>query len=203
MSLLEWIASETGLTLEGEGVLLRPPRRGDYAQWAALRRASRAFLQPWEPSWAPDELTPAAFGRRLQAWRRGRDLDQMYAFFVFRETDQALVGGLTLNNVRRGVAQMATVGYWAGQPFARRGHTLAAVRAASRFAFGPLGLHRLEAACLPTNEPSRRLLARAGFSEEGYARAYLKINGEWRDHLLFGMVPREGARGLPQEGPPA
>ena len=69
------------------------------------------------------------------------------------------------------------------------------------FAFGPLGLHRLEAACLPTNDASGNLLLKAGFTEEGYAKAYLKINGEWRDHVLFGLVappPRgEGPKGMP------
>ena len=111
-----------------------------------------------------------------------------------------LTGGITLSNVRRGVAQMGSVGYWCGKPFARHGHTLAAVRALSEFAFRTLGLHRLEAACIPENAPSRALLAKAGFTEEGFARAYLKINGAWRDHVLFGLTtPLRGAEG-PDEG---
>jgi ribosomal-protein-alanine N-acetyltransferase len=84
---------------------------------------------------------------------------------------------------------MATIGYWVGEPFIRHGYTLGAVRAVIGFSFSRLGLHRLEAACVPENEPSRRLLLRAGFELEGRASAYLKINGEWRDHLLFGLVP--------------
>jgi ribosomal-protein-alanine N-acetyltransferase len=139
MSLLEWISPETGPSLQGQGVVLRPPRRRDYPQWETLRQGSRSFLQPWEPVWSPDELSPAAYARRLSAWRNGRESDQMYAFFVFRESDDALVGGITLNNVRRGVAQMGTVGYWSGQPYARQGHTLAALRTLIGFAFGPLG----------------------------------------------------------------
>jgi ribosomal-protein-alanine N-acetyltransferase len=197
MSLLEWISPETGPSLAGQGVVLRPPRRRDYPQWAALRQASRSFLQPWEPVWSPDELSMAAYGRRLSAWRNGREMDQMYAFFVFREEDDALVGGITLNSVRRGVAQMATVGYWSGQEHARQGHTLAALRTVLDFAFGPLALHRVEAACLPSNDASAALLLKAGFTEEGYAKAYLKINGDWRDHRLFGLVSREGTRGRP------
>ncbi|ATQ44238.1 GNAT family N-acetyltransferase [Caulobacter mirabilis] len=202
MSLLEWIAPEPNLALEGEGVRLRPPRRKDYSEWAALRQASRGFLQPWEPTWAPDELSLVSFQRRLTAWRRGRELDQMYAFFVYRKADGALTGGVTLNNVRRGVAQTATVGYWSGQTTARNGHTLAAVKTLIPFAFGPLGLHRLEAACLPTNDASGNLLLKAGFTEEGYAKAYLKINGDWRDHRLFGLVSRGVSRGRPREGLP-
>ncbi len=197
MSLLEWISPENGPSLQGDGVVLRPPRKRDYPEWQALRQTSWPFLQPWEPVWSPDELSPAAYARRLSAWRNGRDMDQMYAFFVFRERDDALVGGITLNNVRRGVAQTGTVGYWSGQPHARQGHTLAALRAVIRFAFGPLALHRLEAACLPTNDASAALLLKAGFAEEGYAKAYLKINGDWRDHRLFGLVSREGAYSRP------
>jgi len=202
MSLLEWIAPEPSLVLQGEGVTLRAPRRKDYAEWAALRQASRGFLQPWEPTWSSDELTLNAYQRRLAAWKRGREIDQMYAFFVFRQSDGALSGGVTLNNVRRGVAQMGTVGYWSGQATARKGNTLAAVRALIPFAFGPLGLHRLEAACLPTNEASGNLLLKAGFNEEGYAKGYLKINGEWRDHRLFGLISRGASRGRPREGLP-
>ena len=188
MALLDWIAPESGLRLEGEGVVLRPPRAGDYVAWSDLRRRSRAFLQPWEPAWPADDLSRSAFRRRLMAYQRDIDLGSGYAFLVFRAADQELVGGITLSNIRRGVSQMGTVGYWVGEPHARNGHTLAAVRAVCGFSLGRMGLHRLEAACLPENEPSRRLLLKAGFELEGRASAYLKINGDWRDHLLFGMV---------------
>lgn len=197
MALLDWIAPESGTRLTGEGVRLRPPKWTDYAEWSELRGASKAFLQPWEPTWAPDDLTRAAFRRRLAAYQRDMDLGQAFPFFVFREEDGALVGGITLANIRRGVAQMASIGYWTGQPYVRRGHMLAAVKAVCRFAFSTVNLHRVEAACLPHNEPSARLLLKAGFEEEGYARAYLKINGEWRDHRLFGLVTRNPAPGEP------
>ncbi len=194
MALLDWIASDTGLKVEGEQVFLRPPRAIDYGAWSDLRRRSRGFLQPWEPTWPADDLSRAAFRRRLTAYQRDMDLGAGYAFLVFRRDDKELVGGITLSNIRRGVAQMGTVGYWAGEPFARQGHTLDAVRALATFAFGRLGLHRLEAACLPENEPSHRLLLRAGFELEGRAAAYLKINGDWRDHLLFGLVAGAATR---------
>jgi ribosomal-protein-alanine N-acetyltransferase len=188
MALLDWIAPESGLRLEGSGVYLRAPRALDYGEWRELRAASKAFLQPWEPTWPSDDLTRSAFRRRLAAYARDRDLGVAYPFFVFRAADDALAGGITLSNVRRGVAQMGSIGYWCGRPFTRQGHTLAAVRALSEFAFRTLSLHRLEAACIPENAPSRRLLAKAGFVEEGHAKAYLKINGVWRDHVLFGLV---------------
>ena len=188
MALLDWIAPESALKIEGDGVRLRPPRAADFAEWRELRARSREFLQPWEPTWAPDDLTRAAFRRRLGAYARDRESGVAFPFFVFRSGDDALTGGITLSNVRRGVAQMGSVGYWCGQPFARQGFTLAATRALTVFAFQTLALHRLEAACLPGNGPSRRLLNRAGFREEGLAQAYLKINGVWRDHVLFGLV---------------
>ena len=200
MALLDWIAPESGLRIEGEGVVLRPPRASDYAEWRDLRGRSREFLQPWEPTWPADDLSRAAFRRRLSAYARDRDAGVAHPFFVFRRGDGALTGGITLSNIRRGVAQMGSVGYWCGQPYARQGHTLAAVRALTLFSFRSLALHRLEAACLPHNEPSRRLLNRAGFSEEGLAKAYLKINGVWRDHVLFGLISPLRAHDGPDEG---
>ena len=200
MALLDWIAPESGLRIEGEGIYLRPPRAADFAEWRELRLGSRGFLQPWEPTWPADDLTRAAFRRRLIAYARDREAGVAYPFFVFRNGDGALSGGITLSNVRRGVAQMGSVGYWCGKPYARNGHTLAAVRALSDFAFRTLGLHRLEAACIPENAPSRRLLVKAGFSEEGFARAYLKINGVWRDHVLFGLTTPLKAPEGPDEG---
>ena len=200
MALLDWISIESGPRLEGAGVRLRPPRAADYDSWRDLREVSREFLQPWEPTWPADDLSRAAFRRRLTAYARDREAGQAYPFFVFREGDEALTGGITLSNVRRGVAQMGSVGYWCGRPFTRQGLTLAAVRALSEFAFRTLALHRLEAACIPDNVPSRTLLKKAGFAEEGFAQAYLKINGAWRDHVLFGqLTPYRGLDG-PDEG---
>lgn len=188
MALLDWITPESSLNLEGAGVRLRAPRWRDYSSWADLRRQSRGFLQPWEPSWPDDDLERGAFRRRLAAYSREIDAGSAYPFLIFRQSDDALVGGVTLSNVRRGVAQMATVGYWIGQAYARQGHMTAAMKPLVAFAFGGLGLHRVEAACVPENLASHRLLLKCGFKEEGLARAYLKINGNWRDHLLFGMV---------------
>jgi len=188
MAVLDWKGPDRGLQMTGDGVRLRPPRMTDYTAWSELRMRSRDFLQPWEPTWPSDDLTKSAFRRRLAAYARDIDLDQAYPFFIFRSRDDTLLGGVTLSNVRRGVAQMASVGYWIGEPYARRGHMSAAVLAVAPFAFQRLGLHRLEAACIPENTPSRELLLKAGFRLEGEARAYLKINGVWRDHLLFGML---------------
>lgn len=198
MAVLDWITPEPANTLKGAGVRLRPPRMADYAEWAELRRASHGFLQPWEPTWPTDDLSRAAFRRRLSVYARDAEAGHGYAFFVFREAAGGggeLVGGVNLRDVRRGVSQSGAIGYWAGEAYARHGHTGAAVRSVADFAFGRLGLNRLEAACVPENTASRRLLERAGFSHEGMARAYLKINSVWRDHLLFGRLRPGGGDG--------
>ncbi len=180
--------ADTGLVIEGVGVTLRRPQMSDYEQWSRLRERSRAFLTPWEPSWAPDELTRGGYRRRLRRYMK--DVRDGFAapFHVFRTSDGALVGGCNLNNIRRGVLQSCSIGYWVGESFRRQGYTRAAARAAVRLAFDDLGLHRVEAACVPSNEPSRTLLESLGFKREGVARAYLRINGAWRDHLLFALV---------------
>ena len=191
MAVLDWMSADSGYAVEAERVRLRAPRMSDFPAWSTLRQGSQGFLQPWEPTWPSDDLTRAAFRRRLALYQRDQDLGQGHAFFVFRTSDNVLVGGVTLRNILRGVAQTGTLGYWVGEPHARRGYTLEAVNAVTRFAFGRLGLHRLEAACCPDNDASRRLLQKAGFDLEGRAKGYLKIDGRWRDHLLFGLVRRD------------
>lgn len=174
--------------IDGEAIYLRAPEPRDYAEWSELREASRTYLTPWEPTWAADELSRGSYRYKLRRYAEDARDDKAYALFVFREEDSALTGGITLSNVRRGVAQTASLGYWSGKAFAGAGHTTAAVRACLRYAFEDLDLHRVEAACQPENAGSRRVLEKAGFTEEGRARAYLKINGQWRDHLLWGAV---------------
>jgi ribosomal-protein-alanine N-acetyltransferase len=181
--------------LRGKGVYLRYPRMADFAAWARLRGESREFLTPWEPVWADDELTRGAFRRRIKRYNKETRLDSAYVFFVLRENDNQLMGGCTLSNVRRGVTQCCTLGYWIGEHFARRGHMTEAVKALIPFVFRTLGLHRIEAACLTGNEASKSLLSRCGFRQEGLARRYLLINGVWADHLLFALLEDEAQPG--------
>ena len=180
--------SEPLPTIGGDTVVLRPPQMSDYPEWAALREASRDFLTPWEPTWPADDLTRASFRRRIRRYFEDQRGDLAYPFFIFRRNDDALVGGLTLANVRRGCAQACTLGYWMGRDYAQRGYMTAAVRGVIPFAFGTLRLHRIEAACIPANTASIRLLERTGFQREGFARQYLCINGLWQDHLLFARI---------------
>jgi ribosomal-protein-alanine N-acetyltransferase len=177
-----------GHRLRQDRVYLRPPRLGDWRAWSQLRADSREFLVPWEPSWTGDSLSRAAFRRRLRSyqseWQRGTG----YSFLICRNEDDAVLGGVTLSNVRRGVAQNANLGYWIGERHARQGYMTEALVGVLDFAFDHLGLHRVEAACLPSNEASKGLLAKVGFAEEGYSRDYLRINGTWQDHLLFAIL---------------
>ena len=180
--------SEQLPTIVGDGVLMRAPQMADYGAWSSLREASRDFLTPWEPTWPADDLTRASFRRRIKRYAEDQRTDMAYPFFIFRKSDGALVGGLTLSNVRRGCAQAGSLGYWMGTGFARRGHMTAAVAALLPFAFATLRLHRVEAACIPANGASIRLLEKTGFRREGYARQYLCIDGIWQDHLLFARL---------------
>lgn len=173
--------------VRGDGIYLRPPEMRDFEAWADLRAQSRAFLTPWEPTWPSDDLSHAAFRRRVRRNQQEINNDEAYPFLLFRD-DDVLAGGLTLGQVKRGVVQAATLGYWTGEAHARQGLMSAAVRAVTGYAFTTLRLHRIEASCLPHNEASMKLLERTGFTREGYARAYLRINGIWQDHLLYGLL---------------
>jgi len=181
--------------IHGRDVYLRYPRMGDHAGGAAVRGESREFLSPWEPVWASDELSKSAYRRRIKRYQKETRADSAYAFFVFRKDGDVLMGGCTLSNVRRGVTQCCALGYWIGERYARQGYMFDAVRALVPFVFTTLGLHRIEAACLPSNEPSKNLLTKVGFRQEGLARRYLQINGEWRDHALFALLADEAPVG--------
>jgi ribosomal-protein-alanine N-acetyltransferase len=174
--------------LRGERVYLRTPVADDYEGWASLRLKSREFLTPWEPAWPADDLARASFRNRIKRYARDIADDVAYPFFIFDLQTDDLLGAITLSNVRRGVAQMASLGYWIGAPFSGRGFMKESVNTVLAHAFGGLRLHRIEAACLPANEASRRLLLSCGFTQEGYARRYLQINGVWQDHLMFAKL---------------
>jgi ribosomal-protein-alanine N-acetyltransferase len=180
--------SEQLPSIAGEAVFLRAPQMGDYAEWAALREASRDFLTPWEPTWPADDLTRGSFRRRIKRYSEDQRSDLAYPFFIFRKSDDVLVGGLTLANIRRGCAQAGNLGYWMGASHAGKGHMTGAVAAVLPFAFGSLRLHRVEAACIPANIASIRLLEKTGFRREGFARQYLCIDGVWQDHLLYARL---------------
>jgi len=183
-------ASETPV-ISGEGLFLRTPSLADFPAWAELRGESRKFLTPWEPTWPADDLTRTAFRRRVRRYQLEIREDRAYPFFIFRQVDYVLLGGITLSNVTRGMTQTATLGYWMGERHAGKGSMTRAVRAIVPFAFGALRLHRLEAACLPQNAASIRLLEKVGFQREGLARGLVCINGRWQDHIVFALISED------------
>ncbi len=124
------------LVPRGHGLLLRAPQMSDFLQWAQLREQSRAYLTPWEPIWPSDDLTRAGFRRRLRRYAEDIAADRSYPFIVFRESDGAMIGGITLANVRRGIVQAGTIGYWVGEPHADRGYMTAALRVLLPTLFG-------------------------------------------------------------------
>lgn len=176
--------------LENGRLRLRAPKRRDYPAWLQLRRESRDHLKPYEPRWTESDMQRSAFEQRV---RRGAEeaaagTDFMFFAFLVEEGRERLVGGLTLSNIRRRAAQHATLGYWMGQRYSGQGLMTAAVALTLPFAFETLGLHRIHAAFLPENAASRRVLAKNGFVEEGFAERYLQIDGAWADHVLCGLT---------------
>lgn len=174
--------------IHGKKTLLRHPRMTDFEEWKALRQKSRSFIEEWEPVWSEDEFSRRAYRQRISVYNERAINDDGHSFYIFDKVSGALVGGLTLSHIRRGVSQSASLGYWMGAPYAGQGYMKDAVTALAEAARIRFGLHRLEAACIPRNERSRHLLLACGFQPEGYAKAYVKIAGLWEDHLLFGLV---------------
>lgn len=173
--------------LETERMVLRLPAHGDFTAWTALRAESRTFLTPWEPVWHADHLTRRAFTNRVYWAARASRNGTSLPLFLIRH-DGALLGAITLDGIRRGPAQMGTLGYWIGTPFARQGYMREAIGAVVTHSFGTMDLSRIEAACLPENIASRGVLESCGFKYEGVAQSYLQINGRWRNHVLYSCL---------------
>lgn len=182
------------LRIETDRLTLRPPVHSDFRPWTALRRKSEAYLTPWEPSWAEDHLSRKAFTNRVYWAQRSVANGSALPLFLIRRADDMLIGAITLDNIRRGPAQAATLGYWTGEPFARKGYMREAIGAVVHHAFTRLDLSRIEAACLPENAASRGLLEGSGFKYEGVAQNYLQIDGRWRTHVLYATL-RSDRRG--------
>ncbi|MGD1888389.1 MAG: GNAT family N-acetyltransferase [Cohaesibacteraceae bacterium] len=188
MTLFRSLSQPSQPLFESERCFARAPEETDFYVWADLRSQSKAFLQPYEPRWPLDELTRPAFRRRLRRYAQDARDRQGYAFFIFNRDTETLMGGLTLSNIRYGVSQSCSLGYWMGEPYAGQGYMSEVLPVMFPFIFGELGMHRIEAACLPDNRASMRLLKSVGFLEEGLAKSYLKIDGRWQDHRLFAKI---------------
>ena len=174
--------------IETHRLQLAPPRRSDFDGWAAIRRESRAEIEPLEPLWAYDALSINDWMRRLLAWHTGWKAGNAHVFLAHSKADGRVVAGVSLTHVRGWPTETGTIGYWMGTPYAGQGLMTEAVGAVAQWAFDALDLKRLEASTVPDNTPSRRVLEKVGFVEEGFARSYLEIGGRRRDHVLYGLV---------------
>jgi [ribosomal protein S5]-alanine N-acetyltransferase len=178
-------------------VRLEPLRRRDAREWVRLRLDNEQWLSPWEPS-APlpwrERHTPAAFrGMRRAGFRRARaGMSLPFAVLV----DGRLAGQVTVDNVVRGALRSGHLGYWVDQAVSGRGLATLAVALVCDHAFGPAGLHRLQADIRPENLRSQRLVERLGFRQEGVLRRYLDIDGDWRDHLSYALLAEDVPGGV-------
>lgn len=175
----------------GGAITLRHPRWADYEAWAELRANNEGYLIPWEPEWGPNHLSRPSYRSRLSRLKKWVAQDQAYPFHVFRSGTETLIGACNVTHIERGAAQSAKLGYWIGEGFARNGFARAAVTTVSHFCFNTLGLHRIEAAVQEDNEASIKVLEAVGFTLEGRARGLLKINGVWRDHLIYARLSHD------------
>lgn len=173
---------------------LRLAQTADHAPWQKIRQKSIGFLNQWEPVRAEDYPSKRSFQNRVYWGKRAAKSGSAFPFLLFRAKDRALIGALTLDNIRKGPAQTGTIGYWIGEEYARQGYMREALEAVVGFAFEQLDLSRIEAACLPENVPSRGLLEKSGFKYEGVAQSYLQIAGRWRNHVLYANL-RHDRRG--------
>ncbi len=185
--------------IETERMTLRLPQHGDFRAWSTLRDQSAPFLTPWEPVWAADHLSRKAFTSRIYWANRSTSQGTALPLLLIRRADAALLGAITLDNIRRGPSQAGTLGYWMGQAHARQGYMREAILSVVHHAFTVMDLSRVEAACLPENAASRGVLEKFGFKYEGVAQSYLQIAGRWRNHVLYANL-RSDRRGRTDVG---
>ncbi|MDA5108696.1 GNAT family N-acetyltransferase [Brevibacillus thermoruber] len=174
-----------------QSVYIRPLTAEDASAMLALRVRNQAFFQPFEPIRPASFLTLEGQREQLAAAERDFAAGTAYAFGVFLRENDELIGRVNLSNVVRGAWQNATMGYYLDQSLGGRGCMTQAVRQALRFAFAEAGLHRVQAAVMPRNGASIRVLEKTGFRREGLSLRYLQINGVWEDHLIFAITREE------------
>jgi [ribosomal protein S5]-alanine N-acetyltransferase len=177
---------------KGERTFLRRARERDADEFVKLMRDSRDLHRPWSfPPLQQEEF------RALIDRARADDFEML---LLCRREDGRIVGFFNLSQIFRGPFMNAYLGYAVGAPFAGQGYMSEGIELVLRFAFGPLGLHRLEANIQPGNAASIALAKGAGFRLEGFSPRYLKIDGHWRDHERYAIVAEDRARRAQQEG---
>jgi len=173
--------------LKSDRIFMRPPALEDAQSWAEVRGKNKDHIQPFDPKWPDNALTPELFRKRISRqsndWADGRAC----SFLIFADDRKTLIGGMNINNICRGAAQYASIGFWIDREKQGQGLMAEAIILTLHYCFEHLKLHRVNASCLPHNERSKKTLLASGFKEEGFAEKYLQINGIWEDHVLFGL----------------
>ena len=180
-------------TLFGRRVLLRPLAPTDFPAWREVRRRNAGWLTKWEPTrppGSPDVIEDReAFTIRCNARQRERQLGSGYGFGIF--VDGEFAGEINLSSVQRGPFQSGSIGYWIDEAHAGQGYTPEALVVLLRYCFEDLRLHRLEVAIVPRNHASRRVVEKLELRDEGLAKGFLEIDGNWEDHVRFGITAEE------------
>ena len=174
--------------ITGQKVILRPPQYSDWKAWADEREKNKLYLQPWEPLWSINELERSSFVKRVRMFERLSHNDQAYSFLIFTSDNEDFIGEVNISNVQRGIIQSCTIGYWIAKDCEGKGMMSESLELVKEFIFNELKLHRIEAACLPHNMPSLKVLLKNGFIKEGTARKLLKINDKWQDHTVLSFI---------------
>ncbi|MBT9313584.1 GNAT family N-acetyltransferase [Leptothoe kymatousa] len=164
----------------GSRVFIRTPDEDDWSVLLDLHQRSADFHAPWV-SLAQDERGCKRYIQRCQA-------GTVEGLLICHGVDQALVGVVNLSQIFYGGFQSAYLGYYVSVAYAGQGLMTEGVTLAINHAFTTLKLHRLEANIQPGNADSLKLVARLGFTREGFSRQYLRVNGEWRDHERWAMT---------------
>ena len=174
--------------ITGQKIILRPPQYSDWKAWADERKKNKWYLQPWEPLWSINELERSSFVKRVRMFERLSHNDQAYSFLIFTSDNEDFIGEVNISNVQRGIIQSCTIGYWIAKNCEGKGMMSESLELVKEFIFNELKLHRIEAACLPHNMPSLKVLLKNGFIKEGTARKLLKINDKWQDHTVLSFI---------------
>lgn len=188
------MAPPSAIELIGPRVTLRPLVDDDFKAWRDVRVRNRAWLEPWEPTPESEVVDPVtdfgAFHARCGAWERERRFDSAHGFGIFVGGGE-LVGEVSLGNLQRGPFQSAYVGYWIDEARAGEGITPEAVVVTLKYGFEILGLHRIEAAIVPRNVPSKRVAEKLGLRNEGVSLRLLRVADQWEDHIRYSITFEE------------
>jgi ribosomal-protein-alanine N-acetyltransferase len=178
--------------LHTERLAVRLARPGMQAQMARFLEENFAgHLDRWSPPVVAEFFTEGFWAERLALAVDDFGADRAVRFVLQPSTADKhgpIIGTCNYTNIVRGAFHACHLGYQVARSHEGQGLMAEALRAANAFMFDAMRLHRIMANFRPENERSRRLLQRLGFVEEGFARAYLFIDGAWRDHVLTALT---------------